>query len=43
MELLAAGESADDLLATEAMSPLARSHLRDVFRAVAAVQRTLPR
>ena len=34
---LAAGESPDDLLHPAAMSPLTRGHLRDVFRAVAAV------
>ena len=42
MEQLAAGEAADDLLDPAVMSPLARSNLRDVFRAVAAAQRTLP-
>jgi len=41
MEQLAAGERADDLLDPAAMSALTRSHLRDVFRAVTAVQRTL--
>jgi CBS domain-containing protein len=41
MEQLAAGQAADDLLDPAAMSPLARSNLRDVFRAVAAAQRTL--
>jgi CBS domain-containing protein len=43
MEQLAAGEAADDLLDPAVMSALTRSHLRDVFRAVAAAQRTLPR
>ena len=43
MEQLAAGEAADDLLDPAVMSALTRSHLRDVFRAVTAVQRTLPR
>jgi CBS domain-containing protein len=41
MEQLAAGEAADDLLDPAVMSALTRSHLRDVFRAVTAVQRTL--
>jgi CBS domain-containing protein len=41
MELLAAGRSPDDLVETAQMSPLARDHLRDVFRAVASVQRGL--
>jgi CBS domain-containing protein len=43
MEQLAAGRPADDLLDPAVMSPLARSSLRDVFRAVAAAQRALPR
>jgi CBS domain-containing protein len=43
MEQLAAGETADDLLAPAAMSPLARSLVREVFHAVAAAQRALPR
>ncbi|HEY5318361.1 MAG TPA: putative nucleotidyltransferase substrate binding domain-containing protein [Solirubrobacteraceae bacterium] len=42
MEQLAAGAPADDLLDPAVMSTLARRHLRDVFRAVAAAQRTLP-
>jgi CBS domain-containing protein len=42
MEQLVAGQTADDLLDPAVMSPLARSNLRDVFRAVAAAQRTLP-
>ena len=41
MEQLATGEAADDRLDPAVMSALTRSHLRDVFRAVAAVQRTL--
>jgi len=41
MEQLAAGEEADDLLDPAVMSPLTRSHLREVFRAITAVQRTL--
>jgi CBS domain-containing protein len=41
MEQLAAGEAVDDLLDPAVMSALTRSHLRDVFRALAAVQRTL--
>jgi CBS domain-containing protein len=41
MEQLSAGGAPDDLLDPAAMSPLTRDHLRDVFRSVAAVQRTL--
>ena len=41
MEQLAAGASADDQLEPAAISPLTRDHLRDVFRAVAGVQRGL--
>ena len=41
MERLAAGRPADDLVEPAQMSPLARDHLRDVFRAVASVQRRL--
>jgi len=41
MEQLAAGEVPDDLLDPAAMSALTRDYLRDVFRAVAGVQRTL--
>jgi hypothetical protein len=41
MELLANGKDPDDLVETAQMSPLARDHLRDVFRAVASVQRGL--
>ncbi len=41
MEQLAAGKPADDLVEPVLMSPLARDHLRDVFRAVASVQRRL--
>ena len=38
---LDAGEAADDLLDPAAMSALTRHHLRDVFRAITAVQRAL--
>jgi CBS domain-containing protein len=41
MQQLAGGEQPDDLVEPAAMSPLARGHLRDVFRAVASVQRGL--
>jgi CBS domain-containing protein len=41
MQQLAAGLPADDLLQTSAMSPLTRGHLRDVFRAITAVQQEL--
>lgn len=41
MERLSAGEHPDDLVEPAAMSPLARDHLRDVFRAVTSVQRRL--
>jgi CBS domain-containing protein len=41
MEQLASGSSPDDRIELEQISPLARDHLRDVFRAVAAVQRRL--
>ena len=41
MEQLSAGQRPDDQLAPAAISPLMRDHLRDVFRAVAAVQRGL--
>jgi CBS domain-containing protein len=41
MERLAADETPDDVVTTANMSLLARDHLRDVFRAVAAVQRSL--
>jgi CBS domain-containing protein len=41
MAQLAAGAKPDDLLDPAAMSPLTRDHLRDVFRAVAGVQRGL--
>jgi len=40
-EQLAAGAAPDDWLDPRALSPLTRDHLRDVFRAVAGVQRTL--
>jgi CBS domain-containing protein len=41
MEQLAAGSSPTDQVDPAALSPLARDHLRDVFRAVSAVQRKL--
>jgi hypothetical protein len=41
MEQLAAGRPADDHVETATISPLVRDHLRDVFRAVAGVQRRL--
>jgi CBS domain-containing protein len=41
MEQLAAGVPPDDRLDPAALSPLTRDYLRDVFRAVAGVQRTL--
>jgi CBS domain-containing protein len=41
LERLAAGETPDDLLDAGDLSPLTRSHLRDVFRAVSAVAREL--
>jgi len=41
MDSLSAGEWPDDLVEPAAMSPLARDHLRDVFRAIASVQRRL--
>jgi signal-transduction protein with cAMP-binding, CBS, and nucleotidyltransferase domain len=41
MEQLAAGSSPSDQVDPAALSPLARDHLRDVFRAVSAVQRKL--
>jgi CBS domain-containing protein len=41
MEQLSAGRPADDQVETATISPLARDHLRDVFRAVAGVQRRL--
>jgi CBS domain-containing protein len=41
LEQLAAGETPDDLIDAGAMTPLTRSHLRDVFRAVSAVTREL--
>lgn len=43
MEQIAARFSPDDLLDPAAISPLTRDHLRDVFRAVAGVQRGLRR
>ncbi len=41
LEQLEAGERPDDLLDPVAVSPLTRSYLRDVFRAVGAVTREL--
>ena len=41
MEQLAAGQRPDDQLAPATISPLMRDHLRDVFRAVSGVQRSL--
>jgi CBS domain-containing protein len=41
LDALAAGRAPDDLLDAGALSPLTRSHLRDVFRAVSAVAREL--
>ncbi len=41
MERLAAGQPADDRIDPAQISPLMRDHLRDVFRAVAGVQRRL--
>jgi CBS domain-containing protein len=41
MEQLAASRAPDDLLDPAAISPLTRDHLRDVFRAIAGVQRRL--
>jgi CBS domain-containing protein len=41
MQQLAAGRPPDDRIEPSAISPLMRDHLRDVFRAVAGVQRGL--
>jgi hypothetical protein len=41
MQQLAAGRRPDDRIEPRAVSPLTRDHLRDVFRAVAGVQRGL--
>jgi CBS domain-containing protein len=41
LEQLAAGEAPDDMLDPSSMSPLTRSYLRDVFRAVSTVAREL--
>jgi CBS domain-containing protein len=41
LEQLAAGNPPDDSIDPEAISPLTRDYLRDVFRAVAGVQRKL--
>jgi signal-transduction protein with cAMP-binding, CBS, and nucleotidyltransferase domain len=41
MAQLASGEAPDDQLDPSTISPLTRDHLRDVFRAIAGVQRAL--
>jgi CBS domain-containing protein len=41
MQQLASGSEPDDWIEPSTISPLTRDHLRDVFRAVAAVQRRL--
>jgi CBS domain-containing protein len=41
MRQLARGAAPDDRIQTAAISPLTRDYLRDVFRAVTAVQRRL--
>jgi hypothetical protein len=41
MAQLAAGAKPDERIGLDALSPLARDHLRDVFRAIAGVQRAL--
>jgi CBS domain-containing protein len=43
LEQIEAGQAPDDLLDAALMSPLTRGRLRDVFRAVSAVQRELRR
>jgi CBS domain-containing protein len=43
MRQLARGAAPDDRIEAAAISPLTRDHLRDVFRAVTAVQRSLRR
>jgi CBS domain-containing protein len=43
MERLAAGADPDDWIDPSSIGPLTKDHLRDVFRAVAAVQRSLRR
>lgn len=43
MEALGDGSRADDRVDPATLSPLTRDHLRDVFRAVAGVQRSLKR
>jgi CBS domain-containing protein len=43
LQQLAAGSPPDDQLEPAALSPLTRDHLRDVFRAITSVQRTLSR
>jgi CBS domain-containing protein len=39
VQQLRAGEKADDYLDPETLSPLARSHLREAFRAIASIQK----
>jgi CBS domain-containing protein len=41
VDRLRAGGDPDDLIDTRELSPLARSHLKEAFRAVASVQRRL--
>jgi hypothetical protein len=41
LDRLVADLAPDDLVDPATMSPLARDHLRDVFRAIAGVQRRL--
>ncbi|HEX5617358.1 MAG TPA: putative nucleotidyltransferase substrate binding domain-containing protein [Solirubrobacteraceae bacterium] len=41
VELLRAGRPADDFIDPRTLNPLARRYLRDAFRAIASIQRTL--
>jgi CBS domain-containing protein len=41
VELLRAGQAADDFIDPRTLNPLARRYLRDAFRAIASIQRTL--
>ena len=41
VELLRAGQPADDFIDPRTLNPLARRYLRDAFRAIASIQRTL--
>ena len=41
VDALRAGRPPDDFIDPRALSPLARRYLRDAFRAIAAIQRTL--